>query len=83
MPIVDSLARTQRPSIPIKKERLVCDDGPPSSKLIDNRYRVQGRLAQGGMGIIFRAEDVLLQRPAALKVRCTSSCSRATCSPSA
>lgn len=36
--------------------------------LVDGRYRVLGRLAQGGMGIVYRAEDVLLQRPAAIKV---------------
>lgn len=36
--------------------------------LVDGRYRVIGRVAQGGMGIVYRAEDVLLQRPAALKV---------------
>lgn len=63
MAIVDSLARTEH--------RLSARPRPSVSgmaALIDNRYRVLGRLAQGGMGIIYRAEDVLLQRPAALKV---------------
>jgi eukaryotic-like serine/threonine-protein kinase len=40
----------------------------PSSELVDGRYRIIGQLGAGAMGIVFRAEDVMLQRPAALKM---------------
>lgn len=66
---------SRRPTSRPTAARLARDEGSPPSgfeptpaALIDDRYRVHGRLAQGGMGIIYRAEDVLLQRPAALKV---------------
>ena len=32
-------------------------------------YRVLDRLGAGGMGVVYRAEHVLLRRPAAIKVR--------------
>ena len=37
-------------------------------RLVDGRYRVQGKLARGGMATVYRAMDVRLDRPVALKV---------------
>lgn len=35
---------------------------------IDGRYRIVDRLASGGMGVVFRGEDIFLHRAVALKV---------------
>jgi serine/threonine protein kinase len=39
--------------------------GPP---LLDDKYRIERRLAHGGMGVIYAARHVVLQRTVALKV---------------
>ena len=36
--------------------------------LVDGKYRVDGIIGQGGMGAVFRAWDVRLERPVAIKV---------------
>lgn len=40
----------------------------PSSSLIDGRYRIRRRLGAGAMGVVYEVQDVLLERPAAMKV---------------
>ena len=34
--------------------------------MLKDRYRVEAKLGEGGMGIIYRAHDTLLNRPVAI-----------------
>lgn len=42
--------------------------GPLSGQTLDGRYRLGDRIARGGMGTVYRAEDLRLQRPVAVKI---------------
>ena len=39
----------------------------PEDTILENRYRIDGLLAQGGMGAIYRAFDTNLNTPVAIK----------------
>ncbi len=39
-----------------------------SGKMIDQKYRVDGVVARGGFGVVYRGEQVRLKRPVAIKV---------------
>ena len=40
----------------------------PPRWLIEGRYRLDGRIAAGGMGEVWRATDLVLGRPVAVKL---------------
>ncbi|HEY3445428.1 MAG TPA: protein kinase [Myxococcales bacterium] len=61
----DDPSRQQQP-IPLTDE--LPDPRALVGQTIDNRYRVDAWIATGGMGSVYRAEQVFIRRPVALKV---------------
>ena len=45
-----------------------CECEPTLPRLIAGRYRIDGPLAEGGMGVVFRGWHVLLEQPIAIKI---------------
>jgi hypothetical protein len=40
----------------------------PTEQLIDGRYLLERRIGRGGMGVVYRARDIQLNRPVAIKM---------------
>ncbi|GAB3859637.1 Stk1 family PASTA domain-containing Ser/Thr kinase [Nocardioides maradonensis] len=41
---------------------------PNSGRILDDRYRISGRIARGGMASVYEATDLRLDRPVAVKI---------------
>jgi serine/threonine protein kinase len=41
---------------------------PRTGRTIDNRYRITGLIGRGGMADVYQGDDMLLERPVAIKV---------------
>lgn len=66
----------RQPLIPISKLRVPDDAGHPVEpelrahveRALAGSYELQGEIGRGGMGIVYRARDLKLKRPVAIKV---------------
>lgn len=59
---------SQSPILPRRKADAASDSSSSNRVNRLGRYVVKGRLGQGGMGIVYEAEDTLLKRPVAVKL---------------
>jgi DNA-binding beta-propeller fold protein YncE len=69
-PVVESvtLASAIAPSTPAASDHLEVPDAIPAELTRHERYRVVRLLGAGGMGAVYEAEHLVMQRPVALKV---------------
>ena len=44
------------------------NDDPYVGQVVDGRYRIEARIGEGGMGVVYRARHVVLDKPLALKI---------------
>lgn len=56
---------TQLPGDPAGKEPVV---DPILDTTIDGRYAIESRLGEGGMGVVYKARHVLIDKPVAIKI---------------
>ena len=63
--VSDSFLALPAAELLAEPERIVAEDSPPVSP--EARYQLQDRIGAGGMAEVFRAYDVQLDRPVALK----------------
>src|SRR6185437_16638809 len=50
------------------RRAILCNIVTRSGLILDGRYRLDERIAAGGVGQVWRATDLLLERPVAVKV---------------
>lgn len=55
----------QSPKVPLPK---TTPTDPSLGKVISGRYRLEARLGEGGMGVVYRARHILIDRVVALKL---------------